>query len=145
LHAVSTDADCLKNHLSLFHPLPGPKVSLVEATISFHTSHDIHPVCSFFKGPEKMKDVHLAGARDPDYPDRVWILKAHGTCQVRGGVSSEVAAECHNNRFKFFHYPLSSYFSRRPTQTKTICHTETQSFEKNNQKIKSLSLFALCL
>jgi hypothetical protein len=45
-------------------------------------------------------DIDLAGTRNPNdfYVRR--IIQSHRTCQVRGGVTSEIAAKRNNNRFK---------------------------------------------
>jgi hypothetical protein len=47
-------------------------------------------------------DIDLAGTRNSNdlYVRR--IIQSHRTCQVRSGVSSEIAAKRNNNRFKIF-------------------------------------------
>jgi hypothetical protein len=57
-------------------------------------------VRTFFHGPQDVDDIDLTGTWNPNdfYVRR--IIKSHRTCQVRGGVTSEIAAKCNNNRFK---------------------------------------------
>jgi hypothetical protein len=94
--------------LRLFHPFSGPEVTAVVMAISFHTSHRIYAVRSFFKGVEDVKDIQFPGAgKENDFNIRR-ILQSHGTCQVRCRIPSETAAKRDDDRFEIFchHTPL---------------------------------------
>jgi hypothetical protein len=49
-----------------------------------------------------MNDIDLAGAWNTDDVDVRRIIQSHRTCQVRGGIASEIAAKRDNNRLKIF-------------------------------------------
>jgi hypothetical protein len=53
-----------------------------------------------------MDDIDLPGAWDANNFDVRRILQSHGTCQVRCGVASEIAAECNDDRLKVFAHNL---------------------------------------
>ena len=55
-----------------------------------------------------MDKIHLSGAGKFDDLDVAGILKSHGTCQVRGGIPSKLAAKGNDNRLKIFHYSTPS-------------------------------------
>jgi len=49
-----------------------------------------------------MNHIYFAGAWNTNDFDVCRIVQSHRTCQVRGGISSEIAAKSDNNRFKIF-------------------------------------------
>jgi hypothetical protein len=61
---------------------------------------DAGTVGTFFKCAQDMNDIDLAGTRNTNNFDICRIIQSHRTCQVRGGISSEIAAKSDNNRFK---------------------------------------------
>jgi hypothetical protein len=79
-------------------------------TFAFQAPDHTGAVRTLFHGPQDVNDIDLAGARNANdfYVRR--IIQAHRTCQVRGGVTSEIAAKCNDNRLKIFaHSFLSCY------------------------------------
>jgi len=49
-----------------------------------------------------VKEVYFSGTWNENDFNVRRILQSHGTCQVRGGVSSEAAAKCDNDRLEIF-------------------------------------------
>jgi hypothetical protein len=47
-----------------------------------------------------MNDIHFPGTRNPDNFNACRITQPHRTCQVRSGISSEIAAKRDDNRLK---------------------------------------------
>jgi hypothetical protein len=87
--------------LGLFYPFSGSEIATGVMTVALHAAHGINTVSSFLKCFKNMQKIHLAGTWDSDNFDIGWICQTHGTCQVRGCVSSEVATKGDDNRFKF--------------------------------------------
>ena len=103
LYPLSTYAYLLQHVLGLFHPLTGPDIPAVEVTISFQAAYYVSSISPFFKGPEEVNKIYLSRAWKKDDSYTTGILKTHGTCQVRGCVSSELATERNNDGIKRFH------------------------------------------
>jgi hypothetical protein len=75
--------------------------------ITFHTSDHIDAVRSLFKGMQDMKDIYLSGAWNDNNFNIRGVLQSHGTCQVRGRISSVTAAKRDNDRLENFIHDIS--------------------------------------
>jgi hypothetical protein len=70
-----------------------------------------------------MNDINFARARDFNDLDIAGISKSHGTCQVRGRISSKLAAKRNNNGIKIFHYRTPS------SKASTLLMTWSSSYQ----------------
>jgi hypothetical protein len=108
LNAFPSHANGVQNALGLFHPFAGAEIPIVEAAIAFQTPDDVNSVGAFLERVEHVDNIHFSGAGHADNPNVSRILETHGTCQVRSGVSSEVAAERNDDRLKICHHNTPS-------------------------------------
>jgi hypothetical protein len=77
----------------MVHPFTGSVVAFVIMTCSFETADNINPVSPFLDSPQKMYDINLSGTgKSNDFNIRR-IIYSHGTCQVRGGISSVITTK----------------------------------------------------
>jgi hypothetical protein len=100
LDTFPTDAYGFQDPLGLLNPFAGAEISIVETALAFQTPDHVNAIRAFLKGMEHVNDIHFSGAGHADNPNVSWILETHGTCQVRSGVSSEVAAKRDDDRLK---------------------------------------------
>jgi hypothetical protein len=108
-HPFSADADSVQKLPGLLNTFFGPEIAALVVTVSLATAHDVNPVGAALKAPQNMLHVHLAGARHPDDPHRAGVAESHRTCQVRSGVSSEIAAKGNDHWIKLgTHFTSSS-------------------------------------
>ena len=103
---LSADADGFQNFLDLFNPSAGHQIARVIMTLTLQAADDTGAVDASFKGAHHMDDIDLPGAWNANNFHVRRILQSHGTCQVRCGVASEIAAECNDDRLKVFAHNL---------------------------------------
>ena len=76
---------------------------MLKLALPFHAAYHIDAVGALFKGAKQVDHVHLPGAGHNDDSDVRRVLEPHGTCQVRGRVPSELAAEGDDDRIEILH------------------------------------------
>jgi hypothetical protein len=70
--------------------------------LAFQTADDTRTVRAFFKRPQQVDDIDLAGAWNANDFNVRRVLQSHRTCQVRCRVTSEIAAKGDNDRLEIF-------------------------------------------
>jgi hypothetical protein len=98
----TADPDGIQDLTGLRHPSFGHQVAGIKMAFALQAPDHTGAIRAFFHGPQDMDDIDFAGTRNSNdfYVRR--IIQSHRTCQVRGGVPSEIAAKCNYNRLKIF-------------------------------------------
>jgi hypothetical protein len=78
-------------------------------TFPFHASGHVYGIRAVFNRLQQMNDVHPSGAGHLDDLDVAGIGESHGTCQVRSGVRSVLAAIGKNLGFEVTHISHTSF------------------------------------
>ena len=96
----ASDTDGVQNLAGLGHSPFGHQVAGIKMTFPLQAADHTGTVGAFFHGPQDMDDINLAGTGDSHDFNVRRVIQSHRTFQVRGCVTSEIAAECNNNRLK---------------------------------------------
>ena len=99
-HAAAADPDSVEQLLRLLHPLLGAEVSVLVVAVALPASHHVDAVRPFSKQPQRCSTSTLPVQGTRMICTELRVIQSHRTCQVRGRVPSEVAAERHDDRFK---------------------------------------------
>jgi hypothetical protein len=78
----------------MLHPFTSSVIPLVIMACSFETANNVNPVGPFLDRPQKVYDIDLSGTGQSDDFNACRIIESHGTCQVRGGISSVITTKC---------------------------------------------------
>jgi hypothetical protein len=97
----TAQADFIQYFLGSLYSLPGAQVALGEMTTALQAASHKNAIRAVFESFQNVQDINGARTRQFDDADISWILQAHYTRQVSGGIRAVVTGKCHDLRFKW--------------------------------------------